>query len=179
MVTAGLGNLTLANLLGENSLLLLLGLGLVAVSVVLSIRKRRQMKQSNLPRTRDDHVEHARQMRGMRGELEDLMVDIEELARRFSAQLDAKSMRLEKLIDEADAKLAALDRRLGEMPGERFTESVAPPAPEPERRAQLGDPMAARVYQMADQGMEANDIAKTLGEHVGKVELMLALRETG
>jgi hypothetical protein len=39
------------------------------------------------------------------------------------------------------------------------------------------DPLARRVYELADGGMDAVAIARQLNEHVGKVELMLALRE--
>ncbi|MCK4872158.1 MAG: hypothetical protein KAS72_05500 [Phycisphaerales bacterium] len=38
------------------------------------------------------------------------------------------------------------------------------------------DPLTRRVYQMADRGAEPVEIAQTLDEQVGKVELILALR---
>jgi hypothetical protein len=38
------------------------------------------------------------------------------------------------------------------------------------------DPLARQVYQLADTGLAPADIAQKIGEHVGKVELILALR---
>lgn len=182
----------LAEGMSLQDLLLPMGVALIVVSVMLSMRKRRKSSANTL--TPDEEVERNRQLKGMRGDLEELMVDIEELARRFSAQMDAKAMRLEKLIDEADAKLAELDRRLGKTGG-AGEEGARPGATmrvrEPyeaetggddgARPARQGggsdDPVAKRVYQLADRGMSPQDIARTLDEHVGKVELMLALRQ--
>jgi hypothetical protein len=40
------------------------------------------------------------------------------------------------------------------------------------------DPLASQVYQLADTGLSASDIAQSLGQHTGKVELILALRRS-
>ncbi|MCC7409546.1 MAG: hypothetical protein IT442_15890, partial [Phycisphaeraceae bacterium] len=37
--------------------------------------------------------------------------------------------------------------------------------------------LSRSVYQLADQNLSAEQIARQLGEHVGKVELILALRD--
>jgi hypothetical protein len=39
-----------------------------------------------------------------------------------------------------------------------------------------GDPMAREIYQLSDQGLPPVEIARRLGQHTGKVELILALR---
>ena len=49
------------------------------------------------------------------------------------------------------------------------------PEPEPEIP---DDPLARSVYQLADEGMEPTQIAQQLDEHIGKIELILALRAT-
>ncbi|MAE66077.1 MAG: hypothetical protein CMJ18_17540 [Phycisphaeraceae bacterium] len=114
-----------------------------------------------------EKVERMRQMRGMRGDLEDLMVEIDQLARRFGAQLDAKGLQLERLIEEADRRIARLEA-LGRAPDGPVEEQ---PTPE--------DPLARSVYDLADKGADATKIAHELNEHVGKVELILALRNAG
>ena len=40
------------------------------------------------------------------------------------------------------------------------------------------DPLAKSVYSFADQGLDPAAIAAKLNEHVGKIELILALRAT-
>ena len=40
------------------------------------------------------------------------------------------------------------------------------------------DPLTASVYEMADAGQSALDIARELDEHTGKIELILALRQS-
>ena len=40
------------------------------------------------------------------------------------------------------------------------------------------DPVSRRSYELADEGRDALDIARSLDEQVGKVQLILALRES-
>jgi hypothetical protein len=39
------------------------------------------------------------------------------------------------------------------------------------------DPVTAEIYRLNDQGLSPMDIARKLGQHLGKVELILALRQ--
>ena len=45
------------------------------------------------------------------------------------------------------------------------------------RSSELDDPVARSIYRLADQGASAMDISRKLNEHLGKVELILALRQ--
>jgi hypothetical protein len=96
-------------------------------------------------------------------------------ARRLSAQLDNKARRLEVLIREADQRIALLadgtrdGRRAPAAPATRDTDPPAAPAPL--------DPLTRSVYEHADSGLSPLEIAQQLDEQVGKVELILALRE--
>ncbi|MFN9992698.1 MAG: hypothetical protein ACK54H_05075 [Phycisphaerales bacterium] len=85
--------------------------------------------------------------------------EMQDLTRELIAELDRKSASLETQLREADAKIKALK-----------TASQAAPAQ---------DPVKARVYQLADQGASALDIAKATGLPTGQVELMLGLRRIG
>ncbi len=99
--------------------------------------------------------------------------DLEQIARRLSAQLDNKARRLENLIDEADRRIAAMGA-LSDPP-------AAPPAPSSRPTGGNGnrspDALTAAVYERADAGLSSVEIAQQLDEQVGKVELILALRE--
>jgi hypothetical protein len=103
--------------------------------------------------------------------------ELNELCTRVADELDRRAERLEKLIAEADAKLARL---------ERLTAGAVAPDPlavlaESKPRAAVapmhdGDPLAGEVYRLADSGLPPVQIAQKLGQHTGKVELILALR---
>ncbi len=99
--------------------------------------------------------------------------DLVETAQRLGAQLDNKARRLEKLIEEADQRIAALS---GAAPGLSAPDRPrAPAAPSPARPPR--DPLTQAVYEHADAGRTPVEIARELDEQVGKVELILALRE--
>lgn len=114
--------------------------------------------------------------------------DAEELAVRLAAQIDAKADRLEKLIRIADERLAALEHAAEEglLDAPRPVGSIRPDAaprgmPRPPRAVGAGvsidpDPLSRKVHELADAGKTPREIALSLGEHLGKVQLILALR---
>ncbi len=118
-------------------------------------------------------------------ELAELGSDLEELAERLAATLDAKAAHLEKLIAEADKRLHALDS--AQTPQ---VEAVGAPAPAPgarlERRPAPSkfvaardmdpDPVSREIFRLADDGRSPAEIAQKLDEQIGKVQLILALR---
>ena len=151
---------------------LLLPAGILLITMWLMIRLRRKRTQTAARPTVHEQLEQNRQARGLRGDLEQVMVEVEQLARRFSAQLDAKTVQLNKLIEQADQRIAELKRLEGEP---------APPPPEPDAPppapAEPESELARSVYQLADAGNDPIEIARSLNEHVGKIELILALRD--
>lgn len=178
-------------------LLLLAGVALITLALLMMLRKRKH-RTANEPTAREQ-LERLKQKQAMRGDLEHLMVELEQLTRRFNAQLDAKSLQLEKLVHQADRRIDELKRLQGEGPTQEPPEAPhKPPATgdgsdraglaaphdanaEPRRPDNaLGveeDELTRRVYALADQGHGPPEIASELDEHVGKIELMLALRK--
>ena len=139
-----------------------------------------------------EQLERARQKQAMRGDLDQVMVEIEQLAKRFGAQLDAKTIALERLIRQADGRIDEL-KRLHEAGPSRdgvnndaSADAPRRPAPRADTPHHAPDPhhgtvgeddaLRRDVYNLADQGLAPPQIARRLDEHVGKVELMLALR---
>lgn len=149
-----------------------LGLALIVTGLMMSLRKRRR---ASVRPTAAEALERSRQTRAMQGDLEQLMVEIERLTRRFAAQLDAKTQQLESLVREADQRIARLER-LGRGSGETL---AAPPSPFEDEvgKDAASDPLTRRIAELADRGMSSVEIARELDEHVGKVELVLALRK--
>ncbi len=156
--------------------LMLLGLALLGTIIFINVRRRRDSGAAPIaPRER---LERDKQMGGMRNDLRTMMVELEELTRRFSAQLDNKSAKLERLIQEADKRIEQLNGRVHQPPRE-----AADPASTPANNgsdspdAGPADPLTCDVYRLADEGNDSGEIARQLDEHVGKVELILALRQ--
>ncbi len=114
--------------------------------------------------------------------------EAEELTRRLSAIMDNKAARLELLIEEADDRLARLDRAsLGASvqtrPMEHDAGAFRTSAPEPARTApppeRHVDPTQRQIYELADSGLGPVEIAQRLDQPIGQVELILNLRRRG
>jgi hypothetical protein len=127
----------------------------------------------------------------------DPAADTVALARDLALALDARAERLEQLIAKADDRLARLQRATESASA---ASAVAPPNPPtrtaPARPANSPAPAAppvpsgargnastdehadltASIYALADEGIGPVQIAQQLRTHVGKVELILALR---
>lgn len=195
-------------------------LGVVFITAWLVIRIRKRGARNATQPTAREQMERYKTRDAVRGDLEGLMVDIEQLARRLGAQLDAKSQQLETLLAEADRRIAALggeapptpppvdryepsagpageDRAVEAPPPQADTEPPSIPTPTPAPAPALApapapadsphadphadpppDPLVAQVYALADENSSAPDIARDLGEPIGKVELILALRKS-
>ena len=151
--------------------LMVAGIALLIFVLWHNVRKRVSRHADLDPR---EKVERDKQVNGMKNDLRTMMVELDELTRRFGAQLDAKAMKLERLIEQADERIAKLNGSPAEAEIERPREAAGsgPPAgPEPP------DPLADNVYRLADAGKDTGKIARQLNEHIGKVELILALRQ--
>jgi hypothetical protein len=123
------------------------------------------------------------QERNVERQMQNLLVEMAEMARQISAQLDARGQKLELLIKEADEKMAEL-RTLTEAtvePPRVKTMRLVEDDPEPMLRRMTippsqPDPRYEQVYALADQGASAPEIAKRLNRPSGEVELILKLR---
>lgn len=124
------------------------------------------------------------QQRSVERQMQNLLVELSEMARQISAQLDTRAAKLEALIREADQKLAELRNTTdGKASGANASTSFAippsdapPESPESPSASLPIDPRHAEVYALADSGRAPKEIASQLGRPSGEVELILALR---
>ena len=150
--------------------LLVGGIMLVIASGMMMLRNRKRNAAARV--TARDRLEEARADTRERGQqrkdLESVALSIEEMARRVGAQLDNKASRVEALLDEAERTIRRLEsaRFAAERP-------LAPPVPAPPPSAV--EDLSARVRRLASEGKSPPTIAAEVGEHVGKVELILSL----
>ena len=166
----------------------LLVAGIVMVMFFLITRMRRRGKQPPPSRLSvRETLEKQKQTRALGGDLEQVMVEIEQMSRRVGSQLDAQAARLEALIAEADRRIAKLKSSetsasipiratSGGAGHDHQADHVARPAQVSVEKSLPADPLSRQVYALADRGMKAEAIAQELQEHIGKVELILALR---
>jgi hypothetical protein len=153
--------------------------GIAAVGILFIIMAmfslgRSRKKASSGRETARDHIDRAREKQGVRDDLEALMVDINRMARDLGGQLDAKIIRIEKANREAEERIAQLQALRDELarPSTGGGDALVTPQADPADT----DPLTRQVYALADAGKGPADIAEVLDEHVGKIELILALR---
>jgi hypothetical protein len=150
----------------------------IAGATILYAVFRPSLKKKD-PLTRTQSTASLSQQRNVERQMQNLLVELSEMARQLTAQLDTRSQKLEVLLQEADEKIAKLQNA-------RVTEDE-PRASIPERQIWTApaepltpvDPQHQAVYSLADQGQGAPEIARQLNRPRGEVELILALRGTG
>jgi hypothetical protein len=150
----------------------------IAGATILYAVFRPSMKKKD-PLARSPSAASLSQQRNVERQMQNLLVELSEMARQLTAQLDTRSQKLEALLQEADEKIAQLRgistpaiQQRPAAPEERSWILPAEPPPPVEPRHQA-------VYTLADQGQSAPEIARQLNRPRGEVELILALRGTG
>lgn len=108
------------------------------------------------------------------GSIHRTMAEATELAQRLGAQLDNKAHRLELLIEDAEHVIERLERaEKGDRPAHPRTPRLTG---DDEPASDQADPATRQIYALADEGLDAVEIARRLDQHLGKVQLILALR---
>ncbi len=123
------------------------------------------------------------QHKSVEREMQNLLVELSDMSRQITAQIDTRSAKLDALIREADEKIVEL-RALSEgqssvAPSRAYDSYRLPTSPaQPAASSVISndDPRHAAVYLLADQGKSSPQIAAELGRAKGEIELILALR---
>lgn len=189
----------LSNSLFTPDQLIPLGL-IVAVITFLLISARRKLQGRGRYTRDDDSVvsKPARAPQGskeqLRRDLESLIVELQELSRRISAEIDTRFAKLEAAMRDADRRIACLNRLARQNGSQPVTQDEPDdPKPEPSNDVQHDVPPAPPasaksagkdtddrhqiIYELADAGFSPIDIARDLGKTPGEVELILNLRD--
>ena len=171
--------------------------GLIAISVLLTISVRGRIARRNAARPSPRELIDQMKTAGRQaGDVHAATGQLVATAQRLSAQLDNKARHLEILIQQADERITALSAPAsGPAPASAPVPAPVPePAPPPQpveatapavgswpspndRSDRALDPLTRSVYEHSDAGLSPVQIARQLDEQVGKVELILALRE--
>jgi hypothetical protein len=116
------------------------------------------------------------QQRSVERQMQNVLVELSEMARQITAQLDTRAGKLEALIREADQKITALKSQQGTNPHIAPISTETPTFRGESTEQPMIDPRHAIVYALADQGRSCKDIAQELNRPSGEIELILALR---
>jgi hypothetical protein len=187
------------------AMLMVIGIVLLAVILVASVRGKIARRQSERPTAREQ-IDRLKSGAGLatghqsdaaaggkrgRSDRNRDRVSASELdeVRHLAALLDNKAERLEQLLAESEARIAALERLLRDVQTEGDANQMRSHGSTNSDRSsriddlsavskrQPDDPLTRSVYELADLGHNSVEIAQKLDEQVGKVDLILALRQ--
>jgi len=154
---------------------------LVAITTIVMILTRNRVRdsvQSPRPSARARYAQLSEKRRALR-EVEEVMIELDQVARNVHGQLDTRFAKLEAVIRDADeriAELKRLTRKTEAAPSLDITLDAVEPDEE-EAAPVMGDGPHADVYRLADAGMDRIRIAEETGKKTGEIELILALRK--
>lgn len=187
-------------------MILMGGCALLLLFTLLRRPQRREPTTRSLVR---EQMARLREQRDVSHNMDDLMVQLEELARRINAQVETKFAKLDVLVVDADERIARLEELLGgrRSPSKTGTgitggqtapladkPPVAPGpgkenVPRPLAKREGGEESGPRlgraaehigeIHVLCDAGKKAHQIAAELSLPVGEVQLVLDLREFG
>jgi hypothetical protein len=118
------------------------------------------------------------QQRSVEREMSNLLVELSEMARQITGQLDTRSAKLEALMQDADKKIAEL-KRLSSSSSHRIdrdSDSIITRPISQQKLPPTNDARYTAIYSLADAGRSPQEIAQELDRPRGEVELILALR---
>jgi len=160
----------------------LLVLGLVGLTIVMRSTYRRVGRSRAQPRTSArERYAGLQQQHEVKSDVENVMLELDQLARQIHGRIDTRFAKLEAIIRDADERIERLSRLTRAAEGAPTLDVTLEHEDPYEDRScdtpDLDGPHAP-VYRLADDGLSAADIAQEVGKTTGEVELILALRKT-
>ncbi len=153
---------------------------MTGVMLRVTLRRLRAMRETPNSDVRASYARSIQQQSAVRGDVERVMVELEQVARQIQGQIDTRFAKLEAVIRDADNRIEHLTR-LTEPPStptlDVTVDDQAPPPATPDGSAVTADRNAS-IIRLADEGLSAREIAARLEQLVGEVELVLALHTT-
>jgi hypothetical protein len=151
---------------------------IIAIVLIMSSLRRRYVR----PRTAAFQPEQGgpsrESVQRLRAEVESAIVELQDLSRRISSEIDVRFARLEAAIHDADRRIAALQRLIQEAEAANAAGIQQGGASLTGGDEDRLDARYAVVYEMADGGRTPVEIARELGKTPGEVELILNLRRS-
>jgi len=111
-------------------------------------------------------------------DIEDIMRELDELARKIQGRLDARLAAIESLVHDADQRIQELSRLVRMSQGAPGVDLVLP-AEDPQGSLPLqaeSNPLHDSVFRLSEAGMSPIEIAREVSRPTGEIELILSLR---
>ena len=148
-------------------LLVFVGVLVLTFTIMNMTRKRQGRMRSVEAELPSERLAHLRAAADADAGIEGRAARAADMVREATAKLETRAARLEVLLEHADQRIAGLERAL---------DGSDTPSSAPATTDSHADPIKARVFSLADDGLSAIEIAQQTDQHVGEVELILALR---
>jgi len=157
---------------------------IVAVTTLVLISTRRRLREGQ-PSLKDYTRQQRARLRDqqhVKQDMEELAVQLQQVARQINSQIDTRFAKLESCIADADQRIERMERLLRRAGGHEGVDvtvsdqSTPSPDQAEDRNSIRIDPMHREIYRLADEGKPPPDIARQLGRTTGEVELILNLR---
>jgi len=162
--------------------LVMLGAAAIGLTVVMRSTFRRVTNVHSHPRqtARTQYAKTEKENK-LRRDAEQVIIELDQLARQVHGRLDTRFAKLEAVIRDADERIDRLSRLVRKVDGGLGVDvtvddqAAADPASTDAKNAEN---RYDAVYRLADGGLAAIDIAREVGTTTGEVELILSLRKT-
>jgi hypothetical protein len=151
-------------------------MGLAGATIFYVVLLRPMMRKKHDPLEKMGSFASPSRERAVEHEMSNLLVELSQMTRQVSAQLDTRAAKLEALIAEADRKIARLESGCRSQPVQGAGEAGGEASEQRPGNGHALDARYARIYAMAEAGQSARQIAGELDRPEGEVELILALR---
>lgn len=163
------------------AMLLSVGIVIMLVLWTMSIRNRSSRRSATYetPREQIDRIKAGHKSRENE---HGLSAEFVTSATELTSRLENKAERLEQLIEQAEVRIIQLNKLVNRLAIEQTEDSGTAKASDQVTRqsspipTESPDPLLQKVCSLADKGHSPVEIAMQLDEQVGKVELILALR---
>lgn len=155
-----------------------LALVVIAIFFMMSSLRRRYVKPRKQHAVPEQGGPSRESVQRLRTEVESAIVELQDLSRRISSEIDVRFARLESAIHDADRRIATLQRLVQEADALSAEMPQRSEHATPRRDEETLEVRHALVYEMADGGRTPVEIARELGKTPGEVELILNLRRS-
>lgn len=156
--------------------LLLMGLSIVVILYLTFRQRRKSDPLQSMP-----FRASMQQQKALERDMQSVVVELSEMTRQMTAQLETRATKLDLLIQEADQKIAKLNAAMEVVQGARASTPIdlpVMPMKSPGLRLVKDDTEDrwSEIYLLADQGLSTAQIASKLNRPEGEVDLILHIR---
>jgi hypothetical protein len=178
----------------DKTQLLIIGMAALGFLLIMQATRRNWRKShSRVERPARERYQELQRSASASRDLEQVMLELDQLARQIHGKLDTRFAKLEAVIRDADERIDRLARLAREARGQQSLDvtiddgmlaeaasTVAQTRTTPSAQETLtprGQQQREAIYKLSDDGVDAIAIAQQMGRTTGEVELILSLRK--